>query len=195
MKKTSSRKAFSLVELMVAIAIIGILAAMIMPQFGKMTDRAQSVTCMNNLKQVGASLLNYVNDNDNTYPMIEPDPGNPVYTASDDEDASQAVVIKDLLDTLSPYGLVENVIKCPADIAGKNPGGHVYFNDPNYKCSYQWRITADDEIASAIKIYGGRRGYTVRVTKPSRVVVCTDFNAIHPDHRMNRLYADGHVKQ
>ena len=63
MKSRFRHQAFSLVELLVAIAIIGVLAAMIMPQFGKMTERAQSVTCMNNLKQLMISWQMYQLDN------------------------------------------------------------------------------------------------------------------------------------
>ena len=183
-----SRRAFTLIELLVVIAIIGVLAAMIFPQFDKVKARAQSVSCMNNLKQIGLGVLGYVNDHDNTYPMIEPDPGDPVYTDEDEEDTSSGK-IEDIAGTLGPYGVTEGTLKCPADLAKKNPGGHVYFYDENYKCSYQWRIIIDGEAAAAPKTYG-RRG--ARVTKPSRVTIATDFYNIHFG-RVNRLYADGHV--
>jgi len=51
----------------------------------------------------------------------------------------------------------------------------------------------DDENATAPKIYGGRRGASVRIIRPGRVTICTDFTGVHFG-RMNRLYADGHVK-
>ena len=50
------------------------------------------------------------------------------------------------------------------------------------------------ENGNAIKIYGGRRGYTVRIVKPSRVTICTDYEGVHSG-RLNRLYADGHVSR
>ncbi len=185
--KRPSRAAFTLVELLVVIAIIGTLTALVLPEYGKFISRARSVTCMNNLRQIGVSVLSYVGDNDNTYPAIEPNPEDPVYTADDEEESVKAELPQGILEELGPYGLTESILKCPADIAGKN-----YFAQKNPPTSYQWRVTLDSENASGAKIYGGRRGYGVRIVKPSRVTICTDFEPVHFG-RMNRLYADGHV--
>lgn len=181
--KRGTRGAFTLVELLVVIAIISILVALVMPQIGKMTARAQSVTCMNNLRQIGVAVLSYVGDNDYTYPVIEPDPQNPVYT---DEDNAE-IEAKPMLDALGPYGVTDSILKCPADIKGPDWYAKI---DPH--TSYQWRVMLDSENANGAKIYGGRRGYGVRIVKPSRVTICTDFEAVHFG-RLNRLYGDGHV--
>ncbi len=180
-----TRAAFTLLELLVVIAIIGILSSLLFPQVGKFQSRAQSVVCMNNLRQIGIGVLSYVGENNNDYPVIEPNPQNPVYT--NDPSDPDAIVAQPLLDVLGPYGLTDAVLKCPADIKGPN---WYAANDPH--TSYQWRVTLDSENASAPKIYGGRRGYGVRIAKPSRVTICTDYDGVHSG-KMNRLYADGHV--
>jgi len=56
------KKSFTLIELLVVIAIIAILAAMLLPGLQAAREKARSIDCMSNLKQIGMSTLIYAND-------------------------------------------------------------------------------------------------------------------------------------
>jgi prepilin-type N-terminal cleavage/methylation domain-containing protein/prepilin-type processing-associated H-X9-DG protein len=64
----SRRLAFTLIELLVVIAIIAILAAMLLPALSRAKAAGKKVSCLNNLHQMGLSLLMYAYDNGEIIP-------------------------------------------------------------------------------------------------------------------------------
>jgi prepilin-type N-terminal cleavage/methylation domain-containing protein len=60
--------AFTLVELLVVIAVIGILAALLLPVLANSKDKARRVTCAQNLRQLGLALSLYTMDNGDVLP-------------------------------------------------------------------------------------------------------------------------------
>ena len=55
--------AFTLVELLVVIAVIAILAAILLPSFSRAKARTQTAVCQNNLRQLTIAFHAYVDDN------------------------------------------------------------------------------------------------------------------------------------
>jgi len=64
-------KGFTLIEMLVVIAIIALLAAIIFPVFASVREKARQASCASNLKQLGMGVLEYINDNDEENPPIE----------------------------------------------------------------------------------------------------------------------------
>ncbi|RRJ94669.1 DUF1559 domain-containing protein [Opitutaceae bacterium TAV4] len=59
---------FTLVELLTVIAIIGILAAIIIPVVGRVRESARAAQGVSNLRQIGIALRTYANDNRDKLP-------------------------------------------------------------------------------------------------------------------------------
>jgi prepilin-type N-terminal cleavage/methylation domain-containing protein/prepilin-type processing-associated H-X9-DG protein len=86
---------FTLIELLVVIAIIAILAAILFPVFAQAREQARKTVCLSNLKQLNLGVQMYIQDYDETIPLLA------VSNPGDCSDAGNSVATWQ--DTVQPY--------------------------------------------------------------------------------------------
>lgn len=62
------KRHFTLIELLIVIAIIAILAGMLLPALNKAREKGRAVFCINNQKQLGLGFIGYATDNKEYFP-------------------------------------------------------------------------------------------------------------------------------
>ncbi|MGH7979655.1 MAG: type II secretion system protein [Limisphaerales bacterium] len=72
--KTSRTIAFTLIELLIVIAILGILAAILLPVLSEARERAVGVYCINNYKELGVGIEIYLDENHDMFPANGAEP-------------------------------------------------------------------------------------------------------------------------
>lgn len=175
-QRVSRRDAFTLIELLCVIAIIGVLASLTFPSFQSVQKRGEAASCLGKMRQLAVAVNLYANDHDDSLPKIESDPANPIYQPADDA--------KPMLEVLGRYGMTAEALQCPSDLKLKNRA-------KTNGTSYMWNPAFDEEPKSALLMYGRRGTFTVPL---KRAKIATDWDSMPPLPHFNTLYLDGSVR-
>jgi prepilin-type N-terminal cleavage/methylation domain-containing protein/prepilin-type processing-associated H-X9-DG protein len=105
---------FTLIEVLIVIAIISILAAILFPVFARARENARRASCQSNLKQIALGVIQYTQDYDERLPSIEMGAGTNGGTTSDWILWS---------DAISPYLKSAQIFHCPSATNANTPGG------------------------------------------------------------------------
>lgn len=197
---TERQAGFSLTELIVAIAIMGVLALLVMPVMNAATNRAQMSKCMNNLRQIGVATHRYAADNNGCLPApsMEVDGvTRPNMTAYVYNTAIAGLLVN------GKYA-EHDIFFCPADLtrsrARENGNGWARdvekggtsFNRSGY---WQFYVRAGSRNNSTEKKFADR----ARITDSPRAIIAFDqmksagLSSFHRDEGINVLRLGGSV--
>ncbi len=173
--RTTDQSAFTLIELLMVLAVIGVLAALLLPALSRSQEAGRATACLSNLRQMGIALQLYVQDNNNRLPMMRDktfDTHSPPST--NDLPGVEVVLANDL-------GSVK-VLRCPSDRK------QIYEQTGS---SYAWNSLLNGQDADHLKVLNID-------FDPHQIPVMFDKEAFHKSRGekkgVNYLYADGHIK-
>lgn len=200
----AARRAFTLIELLVVIAIIAILAAILFPVFAKAREKARQTACLSNLKQIGTSIMMYVQDYDETYPVNGTDLSNR---------GAYGRQCNSWRTLIFPYVKNTDVFKCTS-----NPDNEALTLDNNsvdspppaffvsYNCNGQTVLSQAGVAESDLKLpattiaileaYVGPAGQKAAITEHLNYDFSEHQDDLFAGHSgfTNYLFADGHAK-
>ncbi|MDD7984398.1 DUF1559 domain-containing protein [Lentisphaera marina] len=118
-------KKFSLVELLVIIAIISILASLLLPALKNARDASKRTACAGNLKQLGLCMMQYTSDNNGYYPYSFARSNGITYddllSPYDGRNLSEA----EMAGHAAPVKGSTAIWRCPSDMREAPPGGNI----------------------------------------------------------------------
>ena len=162
-------RGLTMVEILVVVAILGILAAIIIPVSDRVKKSAMSTQCLGQLRNLGISLNEYFIENGAQFPEMVA-----ARESRDQDDPAMDTVLAD-------YVRDEFAFKCPADNEG-------IFEETG--SSYFWNSLMNGQRLSNMNFLGLTRD-------AAGIPLISDKENFH-EHigdGVNILYADGHVQK
>jgi prepilin-type N-terminal cleavage/methylation domain-containing protein len=201
----TQQRAFTLIELLVVIAIISILAGMLLPAIQRARWEAQKTSCMNNLRQLGIILKQYLDGpgGHRYYPYPTQD-ANYVKPGSGDLSPGQGFSGASFLAALYWSGFLKEpgTFICPGT-SDDNGDGRDLGTDPDADDGTNvpgWNEQFEEPYGSHVS-YASKAQWTMPMGRPltatmmSNTVLASDDTDGERNHRDGFciLYADGHV--
>jgi prepilin-type processing-associated H-X9-DG protein len=146
------------VELLVALAVLALLAALLFPVFAQAREKARQTTCAAHLKNLGTAVLIYMQDYDERFPLA-------AYAVS----SFDFVTWHDLID---PYLRNKAVWRCPSSSVGLTDAGGKATTHYGYNARYLTTIRLDFANVTAQEAHS-----LAQAAHPTETVLLTDARA------------------
>jgi len=179
-------RAFSLIELLIVIAIIAILAALLLPVVDAAKARAQRLTCLDNLHQINLGIRIYVDESHDATPAFETGVSNYTVTSTMPWIAYKSY-IKNYVGLSGASSALDRLFACPADVFYYNisPGAEGYVPQPRHTQSFSdfnsYSLNAVNLLTNTGVSYpgiGGQKLSTIR--EPAKTVLVGEAPAFLP---------------